>query len=156
MDREELNETYKSSGDDHEKTAKSFRDKRAEYPPKVVKKTKELISKQATEIAKRANEHEEFITKVTYCLGVVSFGTFCYLLGSRPADIPKLYCLFFLIVAPLRWMYYRIKKWHYFLLDFCYYANVIFVVMLLFFPTNDKLFLICFSFSEVSVLCCRV
>lgn len=30
----------------------------------VVKKTKELISKQANEIAKRADEHEEFITKV--------------------------------------------------------------------------------------------
>lgn len=38
--------------------------------------------------------------------------------------------------------------------DFCYYANVIFVVMLLYFPTNDKLFLICFSFSEVSILLC--
>lgn len=34
--------------------------------------------------------------------------------------------------------------------DFCYYANAIFVVMLLYFPNNDKLFLICFSFAEVS------
>lgn len=30
----------------------------------VVKKTKDLISKQATVIAKRADEHEDFITKV--------------------------------------------------------------------------------------------
>lgn len=37
--------------------------------------------------------------------------------------------------------------------DFCYYANAIFVVMLLYFPNNDKLFLICFSFAEVSELC---
>lgn len=30
----------------------------------MVKKTKDLISKQATVIAKRADEHEDFITKV--------------------------------------------------------------------------------------------
>jgi hypothetical protein len=34
--------------------------------------------------------------------------------------------------------------------DFCYYANAIFVTSLLFFPNNDKLFLVCFSFAEVS------
>lgn len=103
--------------------------------------------------------------QVTYCLGVVSFGFFCYLLGSSkcpskvrgsyncgpcfvfrsilsregrvnsglyrllvligkpyacfcagPQDIPYLYCFFFITVAPLRWIYYRIKKWHYYLL----------------------------------------
>jgi hypothetical protein len=30
----------------------------------VVKKTKEMISKQAKIVAKRADEHEDFITKV--------------------------------------------------------------------------------------------
>ncbi|CAM6086487.1 unnamed protein product [Calypogeia fissa] len=117
-------------------------------PPKVVLQTKEMITKHAEKIAKQADEHEQFLNKVTYCLGVVSFGTFCYLLGSRPQDIPYLYCLFFITVAPLRWIYYRIKKWHYYLLDFCYYANAIFMGMLLFFPNHDKLFLVCFSFSE--------
>lgn len=117
-------------------------------PPKVVLQTKEMITKHAEKIAKQADEHEQFLNKVTYCLGVVSFGTFCYLLGSRPQDIPYLYCVFFIFVAPLRWIYYRIKKWHYYLLDFCYYANAIFMGMLLFFPNHDKLFLVCFSFSE--------
>ena len=36
--------------------------------------------------------------------------------------------------------------------DFCYYANTIFIVMLLFYPRNEKLFLVCFSFAEVSTL----
>jgi hypothetical protein len=36
--------------------------------------------------------------------------------------------------------------------DFCYYANAIFVTCLLFFPNNDKLFLVCFSFAEVSAM----
>ncbi|KAL7258250.1 hypothetical protein ACSBR1_004382 [Camellia fascicularis] len=32
--------------------------------------------------------------------------------------------------------------------DFCYYANTIFLIMLLLFPRNEKLFMICFSFAE--------
>eukprot|EP00250_Pteridium_aquilinum_P019497 c24454_g1_i5 orf=641-1804(-) len=86
--------------------------------------------------------------QIMYSCGVLSFGTFCFLLGSRPQDIPSLYCLFFIVIAPLRWIYYRSKKWHYYLLDFCYYANVIFMIMILYFPNNEKLFMVCFSFSE--------
>lgn len=33
--------------------------------------------------------------------------------------------------------------------EFCYYANAIFLVMLLFYPRNEKLFMVCFSFAEV-------
>jgi len=35
--------------------------------------------------------------------------------------------------------------------DFCYYANTIFLVYLLCYPTNEKLFMVCFSFAEVSM-----
>ncbi|KAK8970648.1 hypothetical protein KSP40_PGU009703 [Platanthera guangdongensis] len=110
--------------------------------------TKEILSKQADKIAKRAEEHERFITKVTHFLGVVGFGGFCYILGARPQDVPYVYCLFYITFVPLRWIYYRYKKWHYYLLDFCYYANTIFLVMLLMFPKNVKLFMVCFSFAE--------
>lgn len=102
-------------------------------------------------------------------------------LCSGPQDIPLVYCLFYVIFVPLRWIYYRFKKWHYYLLvmslaasfffevfginkrhltnylkqlcmrqDFCYYANTIFLVDLLLYPKNEKLFMVCFSFAEVS------
>lgn len=132
----------------HSLTAKGA-ELRAKRPPaKVMVVAKEALTKQASQIAKKADEHEHFINKVTYCIGVVAFGLFCYLLGSRPQDIPYVYCAFFLIAAPLRWIYYRSKKWHYFLLDFCYYANTIFTAHLLFFPRSAKLFIVCFAFSE--------
>ncbi|KAG6421099.1 hypothetical protein SASPL_117648 [Salvia splendens] len=108
----------------------------------------EMLSKQAGKIAKQAEEHENFINKVTHLLGVLFFGGFCFILGARPQDVRYLYCLFYVIFVPLRWIYYRYKKLHYYLLDFCYYANTIFLVMLLFYPTNEKLFLVCFSFAE--------
>ncbi|KAL6507162.1 glycerophosphocholine acyltransferase [Orobanche hederae] len=110
--------------------------------------TKEILSKQAVKIAKQAEEHESFINKVTHLLGVLGFGGFCFILGARPQDVRYLYCLFYVIFVPLRWMYYRYKKWHYYLLDFCYYANTIFLIMLLCYPRNEKLFMVCFSFAE--------
>ncbi|XP_011622896.1 uncharacterized membrane protein C776.05 [Amborella trichopoda] len=111
-------------------------------------KTKEILSKQAVKLAKQAEEHERFINKVTHLLGVLGFGAFCFLLGSRPQDIPYIYCLFYVTFVPLRWIYYRFMKWHYYLLDFCYYANTIFLFMLLLYPKNEKLFMVCFSFAE--------
>ncbi|KAH7855423.1 hypothetical protein Vadar_024663 [Vaccinium darrowii] len=111
-------------------------------------KSKEILSKQAVKLAKQAEEHERFISKVTYLCGVLGFGAFCFLLGSRPQDVPYVYCLFYVTFVPLRWIYYRFMKWHYYLLDFCYYANTFFLVMLLVFPRNEKLFMICFSFAE--------
>lgn len=43
---------------------------------------KEILSKHAVKIATKAEEHERFIFKVTHLLGVLGFGTFCYLLGA--------------------------------------------------------------------------
>lgn len=111
-------------------------------------KTKKIISEHAERIAKQAEEHERFINKVTYLCGVLGFGGFCFLLGARPQDVPYVYCLFYVIFVPLRWIYYRYKKWHYYLLDFCYYANTIFLVTLLMYPKDEKLFMVCFSFAE--------
>ncbi|XAR53460.1 hypothetical protein NMG60_11022023 [Bertholletia excelsa] len=111
-------------------------------------KSKEILSKQAVKIAKQAEEHEQFINKVTHFCGVLGFGGFCFLLGARPQDIPYVYCVLYITFVPLRWIYYRYKKWHYYLLDFCYYANTIFLVMLLCFPRHERLFMVCFSFAE--------
>jgi hypothetical protein len=36
-----------------------------------------------------------------------------------------------------------------FLQDFCYYANTFLLVMILFYPKDEKLFMVCFSFAEV-------
>ncbi|CAA0835014.1 Unknown protein [Striga hermonthica] len=125
-----------------------LKDPSKEMLSKQAVQTKEILSKQAVKIAKQAEEHERFINKVTHLLGVLGFGGFCFILGARPQDVRYLYCLFYVIFVPLRWIYYRYKKWHYYLLDFCYYANTIFLIMLLCYPRNEKLFMVCFSFAE--------
>lgn len=57
-----------------------------------------------------------------------------------PQDIPYVYCLFYVTFVPLRWIYYRFKKWHYYLLV----RAASFVV---FFPFSSLLFL---SFEAVN------
>ncbi|KAF5748452.1 hypothetical protein HS088_TW04G00406 [Tripterygium wilfordii] len=143
-----------TNGDSFDKVKRRFKDpsKKVVQTKEILSKqavhTKEILSKQAVKFAKQAEEHERFINKVTHLFGVLAFGGFCFLLGARPQDIPYVYCLFYVIFVPLRWIYYRFKKWHYYLLDFCYYANTIFVVHLLLYPKNEKLFMVCFSFAE--------
>ncbi|KAM6583546.1 hypothetical protein CsatB_010548 [Cannabis sativa] len=143
-----------SNGDSFQQVKQRFKDRSKKVAQtkdllsKQAVQTKEILSKQAVKIAKQAEEHESFISKVTHLMGVLWFGGFCFLLGARPQDIRYIYCLFYVIFVPLRWIYYRFKKWHYYLLDFCYYANTIFLVDLLLYPRNEKLFMICFSFAE--------
>lgn len=143
-----------TDGDSHQQVRQALKDRSKkmaqtkEMLSKQAVQTKEILSKQAVKIAKQAEEHERFINKVTHLLGVLGFGGFCFLLGARPQDIPYVYCLFYVTFVPLRWIYYRFKKWHYYLLDFCYYANTIFIIDLLLYPKNEKLFMICFSFAE--------
>jgi hypothetical protein len=55
-------------------------------PPKVVLQTKEMITKQAGKIAKRADEHEAFITKVLSLSRSCTFSLTQY--GSVPV-MPK-------------------------------------------------------------------
>ncbi|CAL5398540.1 unnamed protein product [Camellia sinensis] len=142
------------NGDSLEKVKQTVRDrsKKVAQTKEILSqqavKSKEMLSKQAVKIAKQAKEHERFINKVTYLCSVLGFGAFCFLLGARPQVIPYVYCVFYVTFVPLRWIYYRFMKWHYYLLDFCYYANTVFLIMLLLFPRNEKLFMICFSFAE--------
>ncbi|KAK7817981.1 nadph-dependent pterin aldehyde reductase [Quercus suber] len=67
---------------------------------------------------------------------------------DSPQDFSYVYCLFYVTFVPLRWIYYQFKKWHYYLLHVYYYAYIIFLVKLLLYPRNEKLFMVCFSFAE--------
>ncbi|XP_019192676.1 PREDICTED: uncharacterized membrane protein C776.05 isoform X1 [Ipomoea nil] len=136
-----------TNGDSFDKVRQRLKN-RSKKMAETKEKTKQILSEHADKIAKRAEVHETFLTKVTHLLGVLWFGGFCFLLGARPQDIPYVYCLFYFTFVPLRWIYYRYKKWHYYLLDFCYYANTISIITILFYPKNEKLFMVCFSFAE--------
>ncbi|KAH9763219.1 glycerophosphocholine acyltransferase 1 [Citrus sinensis] len=126
-----------TNGDSFGKVKQRFKDRsqkvvqtKAIMSKKAVQ-TKEMLSKQAVKIAKQAEEHERFINKVTHLLGVLGFGGFCFLLGANKKMTSEKSDMYALVCQ-----------------DFCYYANTIFLVDLLMYPKNEKLFMVCFSFAE--------
>ncbi|XP_024932675.1 glycerophosphocholine acyltransferase 1 isoform X2 [Ziziphus jujuba] len=133
-----------ANGDSFQKVKQNLKDRSKkvaqtkEMFSKQAVQTKQILSKQAVKIAKQAEEHERFINKVTHLLGVLSFGGFCFLLGARPQDIRYVYCLFYVIFVPLRWIYYRYKKWHYYLLGPLAWALIVWRCSLVF-SSLDKL-----------------
>ncbi|XP_060595754.1 uncharacterized protein LOC132749860 isoform X1 [Ruditapes philippinarum] len=65
---------------------------------------------------------------------------------SFPWLIPYIYALLTPVLVTIRIVMYWRKRWHYFLLDFCYYANM-FCLIFLCFPSNGIIFSIMFSLS---------
>ena len=48
-----------------------------------------------------------------------------YWLGWSPATFYRVYTIEAVVLFTLRWALYRMKRWHYYLFDFCYVANVL-------------------------------
>ena len=57
-----------------------------------------------------------------------------YWLGWSPTTFYRIYTAQAFVLFTLRWALYRIKKWHYYLFDFCYVANVLLLLHLWVFP----------------------
>ncbi|XP_053407178.1 uncharacterized protein LOC128559467 [Mercenaria mercenaria] len=65
---------------------------------------------------------------------------------SFPWLIPYIYALLTPLLITVRVIMYWRKRWHFFLLDFCYFANM-FCLIFLCFPSSEYVFSIMFSLS---------
>ena len=45
-----------------------------------------------------------------------------YYLGWSPSTFYRVYSIQVVVLLALRWVVYRFKRWHYYLLDFCYFG----------------------------------
>lgn len=64
-----------------------------------------------------------FRDKVAFVLGLTDLWLSAYWLGSSPSSFSSFYSYKIIILLILRWCIYRSKRWHYYLFDFCYYAQ---------------------------------
>ena len=46
-----------------------------------------------------------------------------YYLGWSPSTFYRVYSIQVALLLALRWVVYRVKRWHYYLLDFCYFGE---------------------------------
>jgi len=86
--------------------------------------------------------------KFSFVLGVTNVALTFFLMGGLPEWVPLYFTLKAVLLIGIRWFTFKGKKWHYFLFDFCYYANALILVYLHVFPKSESLFLICFAFSS--------
>ena len=92
------------------------------------------------------------IDKVSFTLGVVGL----MLTQFVATEHPEYFWFYYLCSAPLVFIYriimYRMIKYHYFLIDFCYYANLACFVHILGAPTSGRLFRSVFAYSNGPIL----
>jgi hypothetical protein len=87
------------------------------------------------------------IDKVMFVLGFARIIFEAFLLGRAPCLYPFYHSVAVIVLVSLRYIYYRWMHWHYFLLDFCYWANFLILIFLWFFPTSQFIFTAIYSFS---------
>jgi hypothetical protein len=85
--------------------------------------------------------------KIAFVLGVFHIMASAFWLGYSPATFYKLYTVKALLLLTLRLCLYRRDKMHYYLLDFCYYANALMLFQSWALPEACGLQKVLFAFS---------
>eukprot|EP00894_Picocystis_sp_ML_P000789 jgi/Pico_ML_1/51306/g2362.t1 len=86
--------------------------------------------------------------RVLYFLGSVVFALGMFIVGAAPWAVEYFFLAFVATGLPFRALYYLKRKWQYFLLDFCYFVNLLVATFLVFFPTDRRLEAVAFVLAE--------
>lgn len=85
--------------------------------------------------------------KVAFTASILNIMAGEFVLLSHPALLWVLYAALIVPLVLLRFLYYRRRKWHYFLLDFCYFAQVLCLLQVFMFPQSCALQKANFAFA---------
>lgn len=89
------------------------------------------------------------IDKLYFILGVVILIANTFMLGRYPNTFYYYHhVLTVCFLTALRLYNYKQKGWHYYLFDFCYFANSLIMYFLVFEPKNDYLFKVFFTYAN--------
>eukprot|EP00743_Colponemidia_sp_Colp-15_P002737 GILK01002964.1.p1 GENE.GILK01002964.1~~GILK01002964.1.p1 ORF type:complete len:363 (+),score=35.36 GILK01002964.1:152-1090(+) len=97
--------------------------------------------------AQHSSSHESVcvVDQIGFVFGVLNTYFVAYLMGGRQYLLPIVYTIKAPILIGMRFFIYKANKWHYFLLDFCYFGNFLLLVYLWGAPSQPYLFLVAFS-----------
>jgi hypothetical protein len=89
------------------------------------------------------------VDKLSFILGVLLLIFTTYIMGRYPdTHYYTFHCVTVITLVIFRFYNYRSKGWHYYLFDFCYYANTIMITFLTLFPKEDILFKVFFVYAN--------
>lgn len=90
-----------------------------------------------------------FMDKISFIVGVFILIATTFMLGRYPNDLYYSFHTYTVsILVAIRLLNYRMKKWHYYLFDFCYFANTLIMYYLLVDPKNEILFKVFFIYAN--------
>lgn len=128
-----------------------FQDKQKE---RFIQQKKNLLIKFKRRIqsAKNFTETEDFMKwfdRIAFNAGVAAFGGFAYIMGRMPdRGFYIFYSILVTLLVSVRFLNYLQKRWHYFLLDFCYLAGLIIIIFVTIGSKNDYLYRISFMYAN--------
>mmetsp|Transcript_29504 Transcript_29504/g.41525 ORF Transcript_29504/g.41525 Transcript_29504/m.41525 type:complete len:421 (+) Transcript_29504:60-1322(+) len=86
--------------------------------------------------------------KVAFTLGIAVLIITEFIVLLRPEVMYMWYTSLLVPLLVTRYYTYKKAKWHYFMLDFCYFAQVLLLIFLFFIPDNPHWFQVVFSLSN--------
>jgi len=122
-------------------TIKKTHQKVEELAAKVAQKRQQLLYEAQKPINVRLQD------KILFTFGIMNIAVTAFILGKWPEHFHWVYSLKFPILMGLRYYVYHQSKWHYFLLDFCYFANLGLLLFLHAIPDSSFLFKLTFAFA---------
>lgn len=100
--------------------------------------------------AKERTEKPNFILRkdeITFIFGVLRIMIECFVAGRYPCYYPNVNVTLQIIFFSLRFIYYKSLGYHYFMVEFCYYTNLLLVLFTFFYPDYPALYYAVFGFS---------
>ncbi|ODQ63737.1 hypothetical protein NADFUDRAFT_84339 [Nadsonia fulvescens var. elongata DSM 6958] len=85
--------------------------------------------------------------KLWFSFGVINIFYCGLVIGSCPEWFHIIYTAQLLVLMPLRIHIYRKRQFHYFLLDLCYFVNLLCLIFIWILPTSETLFVCCYAFT---------
>lgn len=87
--------------------------------------------------------------KLGFVIGTLVLVSFSYMIGKYPNDLFYQYYLYVTVVMlAIRLAHYYHLGWHYYITDFCYFANVLILYLIVTDSPSDQLIKICFLYSQ--------
>lgn len=98
---------------------------------------------------RETKDYLKLYDKFSFVLGVFIFGMFAYIMGRYPNDFfYTFYKTFIPLLIFIRFVDYKPKKLHYFLTDFCYWAGLMVILFVGWFPKNEYLYRVAFLYAN--------
>jgi len=111
---------------------------------------KEFMRKKMTiERYMKTAKFTRLFDKINFIVGVMLLVFTTYIVGRYPhRGYYQFHTFIILSLVIFRFFNYRKKGWHYYLFDFCYFANTLMLLFLNFFPHSDHLFKVFFVYAN--------